>query len=336
MIVLPVPRRVQKTGLAVLIFVALAAPIGARAADLDPYLPADTESYVSVNVKQVLASPLVKKYGLESARDAIGQLELNGLFEEIGFDPFKHLDRIQLASPTSTDKDRGLAILTGTFDAAKIKKKADASARNNEESVKVHKVKVGTGTHDVYEVVIPGQELAMFMAVVDNKTLLTSPGKDYVVSALRQARLKKKPALANKGFQAVLEKLDPKQGIAVAMLGKSIGKSELLDSLPAGFRNALRGIEVIGGGLSFGNEIKLDLIVSTKANRDAQNLREVLTKGVRLAQVGLAFLGNERKEFNLLNDVLNTVKVGGKGKVVAVSARLTADVLEDFKKDNDD
>jgi len=310
------------------------APAGVRAADLDPHVPADTESYVSINVKQILSSSIFKKYGRDTTREAIKELELNGLFEELGFDPFKHLDRIQLASPTTTDTDRGLAIVSGTFDTNKIKKKVESLANDNENSAKIHKVKVGTGSQTVYELNLSGQDQPVFVAVVDNKTLLASPGKDYVVGALRQARLKKKAVLKNKAFQAVLEKLDPKQGIALAILGSSIGKSKLLEMLPEGIRGALAGIDVLGGGLSFGTEIKFDLVVSTKATRDATTLRDALNKGVRLAQVGLAFLGSDRKELSLLGEVLNTVRVGGRGKVVAISAKLTADVLDDLKKND--
>jgi hypothetical protein len=322
--------------LALFAVLALSVPSVTRAADLDPYLPADTESYVCVNVKQVLDSPLFKKYVLDSAKEALKESEINGLLQELGFDPFKHLDRVVIASPQATDTDRGLFILTGTFDLEKIKKKADDAARASKDNFKLHKVPLGGGmSHDVYEVVVPGQDLSMFVALPGNKTLLASPGKDYVVDALKQARLKKKPALKNKEFQAVLEKLDSKQGLSLAVLGKAIGKSELLDSLPQGMRDALGNIEVIGGGASFGNEIKLDLVVSTKTARNALRLRNVLTRGIRLAQVGLAFLAEERKELALLNEVLNTVRIGGKGKLVALSARLTADVLEDFRKDKD-
>src|SRR5205807_2003572 len=113
--------------------------------------------------------------------------------------------------------------------------------------VKIHKVKVGTGSHQVYELNLSGQDQPLFVAVVDNKTLLASPGKDYVVGALRQARLKKKAVLKNKAFQAVLEKLDPKQGIALATLGSSLRKSKLLGMLPEGIRDTLAGIDVLGG-----------------------------------------------------------------------------------------
>src|SRR5262249_5388347 len=148
---------------------------------------------------------------------------------------------------------------------------------------------------DIYEVAVPGQELTMFVALVGNKTLLASPGKDYVVGALRQARLQKKPALRNRAFGAVLEKLDPKQGVSLAMLGTSIGKGEWLDMLPRTYRDALAGIDSIGGGLKFGDDIRLDLAVSTRTEADAQVLREALTKGVALGRVSLALLGNNAR-----------------------------------------
>jgi hypothetical protein len=321
--------------LSLLVVLALVVPAGARAADLDPYLPADTEGYLSINVKQILASPIVKKYGLGPAKDALKEAQLNGLLDELGFDPFKDLDRVQLASPTTTDKDRGLAILTGNFDANKIKKKIDDLIKENQESVKIHKVNVGGGaTQVVYEMAIPGQDLSMFVALVGNKTLLASPGKDYVVGALRQARQNKRVVLKNREFQGVLEDLDPKLGISMALLTTSFGKSEMLDLLPREYRDAISGIRIIGGGLGFANEIKLDIRVSTSSEADARILRDSLTRWLRLGQAALVLF--DRKELNLLGEVLNTVKVTGKGKVVGLSGKLTADVLEDFKKGNKD
>ena len=47
----------------------LAAP--ARAAEVDPLLPAETESVMFVNVRQVLDSDLVKKYALGQIKQAL-------------------------------------------------------------------------------------------------------------------------------------------------------------------------------------------------------------------------------------------------------------------------
>jgi hypothetical protein len=47
----------------------------------------------------------------------------------------------------------------------------------------------------------------------------------------------------------------------------------------------------------------------------------------------VGFLGNENKMVNLVREVLETVRVGGKDKVVTFTAKLSADVLDDFTKD---
>ena len=95
---------------AVLALVLAGPAAGARAADLDPYLPADTESYLSVNVRQILDSPVFKKQLLVPARAAIkeaagGQLDL--VLKDLGLDPFKDIDRLIIASPAAGDTDRG-------------------------------------------------------------------------------------------------------------------------------------------------------------------------------------------------------------------------------------
>jgi hypothetical protein len=99
--------------------------------------------------------------------------------------------------------------------------------------------------------------------------------------------------------------------------------------------DAFGGIEAIGGGLTLGTEIKLDLAIAGKSNEAADKVRENLEQGVRLGKVGLLLVSKEQKALEVLLEVLNTVKIGGRGKVVSLSARLTVDVLDEFfKKDN--
>jgi len=317
--------------------VVLAQPAGAARAEteIDPFLPADTESYVSVNVRQVLDAPIVKKHLLGPAKQALEDLEeVKDVLKDLGLDPFKDLDRVIVAGPGGTDTDRGLIIGYGTFDVAKITKKAQDAARNNDDLLKIHKVNLGGGaTHNVYEVVFTGQDQSMFVAVVSNKTVIASPGKDYVVDALKANKAKKKAALKNKEFQALIEKMDPKQSLSVAMLGKSLNAGADADPIVKLLTDAFKGIEAIGGGLTVNNEFKLELIVAGKDATAAREVKDALDRAVRLGLVGLGLLG-ENKQLGLLLEVLKTVKVTNKGKVVSVSAKLTADVLEDlFKND---
>src|SRR5262245_60147702 len=112
-----IPPR-ARAGLVVLALLAAGTP--ARAAELDPYLPADTETFVSINVRQLLDSSLVKKFGLGPARNALKGLdEVEGVLKDLDFDPFKDLDRLVLATPSGKETDRGLIVAYGKFNLAK-------------------------------------------------------------------------------------------------------------------------------------------------------------------------------------------------------------------------
>jgi hypothetical protein len=320
--------------LAAVLTLALLIPAGVRAADIDTYLPADTESYLSINVRQVFGSPLLKKAALDQLRDALkGADEVNDILKDLGFDPFKDLDRIILASPNSTDTDRGLVIAHGTFDVKKFQARAADAAQNNGDALKIQKVPLGGGAnHDVWEVIIPNQESSLFVALANNKTLLASPGKDYVVDAIKQSRANKKPELKNKAFQALLEKMDPKQSLSLVVLGKALSGAEKMEILPKRAREALGSIQAIGGGVTVGKEIKLEVAVSSKDEDSARDIRDAIDKSVKLGTVGLTLLSDDNKGIALVLEVLKTVKVTNKAKVVSLTARLTADAIDDFLK----
>lgn len=307
----------------------LAAPGASRAADLDPFVPADTESYLAVEVRTLLTAPLVKNHLAGPARELLRNAgEINDVLSDLGFDPLKDLHRLVLAAPRGTDTDRGLIIARGSFDLDRFRKKAEQAARDHADALKVHKVPLGGGaSHLVYEVVLSGQD-ALFVALVDARTLIASPGKDYVVDALKAGRQGKPPVLRNKEFQQTLEKLDPKLTVAVALLGKAFTGKE--SSLPEPVSRALGHVEVLGGGVLVSNEIQADLVVVTRDEKAARSLRQSVDRSLKLGLVGLSLLGEDRKELGLLLEVVKTIRTGSKGKVVSLSARLTADILQDF------
>src|SRR4051794_29935319 len=111
---------------AAVLVLALAGVTPARAADLDPFLPEDTESYLSVNVRQIVDSPLFQKQLLAPLKQMLvetGGDAVQGVLKDLGVDPFRHIDRVTIASPSTTETDRGLIIIHGTFDPAKFKAK---------------------------------------------------------------------------------------------------------------------------------------------------------------------------------------------------------------------
>ncbi|HZY89524.1 MAG TPA: hypothetical protein VFE78_32175 [Gemmataceae bacterium] len=308
-----------------------AAP--ARAGLLGPYLPDDSEVVVTVNVRQLLDSPLVKKHALEKAREALKDLDqVESILKDLGFDPFKDLERITVASPGGTEKDRGLVILHGTFDLDKFKSKGDEAARDYPDYLKIHKVPVGAGaTQVVYEVTPPDADMPLFVALPAKDTLLVSPGKDYVVDALKKAARKVKPALKNKDVQALLEKMDEKQSVAVALLGSALTKG---GGAPAPVKGLLEKVEAVGGGVTVGDDVKVEVVLAAKTAEGAKELHEGLDKGLKQALALLSVLASGQKELNPALEVVKTLRVSAKGKVVTLKGRVSPDVLEDaLKKD---
>jgi len=302
--------------------------VPARAADIDPHVPVDTKTYFAVNVRSVLSSPLIKKHALEPIKDLLKETGADEIFNDIGIDPLKDIDRVIVAGPGGKEVDRGLIIVLGSFNADKVKKAAEAR-----DDVKTHKTPLGGGvTHAIYEYAPAGQDTSLFLALANDKTIIASAGKDYVVDALKQSK-QKKVVLKDKAVQQMIERFDTKQSVSVIVPGKQLANA-INEALPKGFQGALDNVEYIGGGLTVNYEVKLDLAISTKDEDSARNFRDSADKAVKLALIGLALV-EDNKALGLALEVVKSVKVGGRGKQVTLSAKLTADVLDDlFGKDN--
>jgi hypothetical protein len=316
--------------IALALSVGLIVAVPARA--VDPYLPADTQAYVSVNLRKALDSKLFKENALAPAREAIKSVPpVADLLAELGLDPFKDIDSVILSSPLAKEHDRGLVIVHGSFSEVKLKAKAAKLKKAKDESVKVHEVSLGSGVkHDVYELAVNG-EMSVFVALASPKVVLLSPGKDYIIDALKQGRAGKKVALKNKELQELIEGLDAKQALTVAVPGKLLhGVGKELDFLPEKLRDALKHVEAVGGGVSVGDSFKLELAITTRNAENARAIREAMNFASKLALAGLGVLGTESPEINLAFEVVKSIKVTGRGKVVGLNATLTADTLKDL------
>jgi hypothetical protein len=310
-----------------------AAPL--RAAELDPYLPSDTQMIVSVNVRQLLDSSLVKKYVIPSIKEHLQEVpDVGTTLKDLGFDPLKDLDKVIVTGPGGgADPDRGLVVVYGKFDLAKFKKKGEDAAKDHEDVLKIHNVPDGAKGHFVvYEVVLPNAgDRSLFVSLASDKVMLASAGKDYVVEALKQNKAKKKVVLKNKQFQAMVEKLDPRHGLAVAVVGSAL-KGDALEEAPQKVRDVVTKIDALGGGIVFGDDVKIDLAIAAKTKKDAIEMRNASRRGLQIGLAGLGFLGGESKEMTALLEILKTIKVSSKEGVVSFKGRITAETVEDLLK----
>jgi hypothetical protein len=299
----------------------------ARAASPDNLIPGDSTLVMTINVKQILDAPLVKKHGVPAAKEALkGIDEANEILKDLGFDPFTDLDRVTFASPGGTDKDRGLIIVRGRFDVDKFKARAEKAAKDDGEILKIGK----GGGKTIYELNLPGEGMPVFVALLNNSTLVASPGKDYIRDAIKKEASEAKEVFKNKDFQAVLSRLDLNQSIAFAAVAAAFEGGELG---PAG--EMLKKVDAAGGGLTLSDELKLQVVLSAKTADDADKVKDTINEGIN---AGIGFLGlavGNRKELEPVLDILKSVKATSKDKTVTLKVRIDSDVLEKISEKSD-
>jgi hypothetical protein len=312
-----------------LLALAFAAP--ARAAEIDKYLPDDSEVVVNVNVRGLLSSPVVKDSALPQLKALLeSSEEARGVLRDLDFDPFQDLDTITAAGPGGNDQDKGLIIVHGKFDLDRFRKLGDQSAKDYPDVLKIHKVNDGKGgKFDLYEVNVPEQNTPLFVALPNNKTLLASFGKDYVVDALKKEFSTEKPVLRNKDFQTLLQGQDPRQHIYVAAVGAAIARN---DTLPEQVRAPFRNLDAVGGGLTFGDDIKIEVVGLAKTARDARDLSRTVNDGVTQGIALLGLLAMNSPEFQPVVDILKSVRCSAKDKAVVIKAEISAEVIGELKK----
>jgi hypothetical protein len=306
----------------------LAGP--ARASEIDPYLPDDTEIVLSLNVRQLLDAPVIKKTVLEQARAALKEADrVNDLLNDVGFDPFRDLDRVIIASPGGSEQDRGLVIAYGRYNLPRFLAHGAQTFKDNPEALRIHKVADGLGGHFlIQEIVVPNQDQSLFVALADRTTLLASPGKDYVVDALKRARRKRLPRLRSKEFAELLEKMDDRQTLCLAVRG-----SALAEAFPEGpVQKALAGVEAIGGGVTIGDDVKIEVGVTAQDAERARQFQQVADKGLKQAVSVLAVLAVAREELSPAFEIVRTLKVRAKGPIIIIKGQVSADVIEDALK----
>ena len=312
---------------AALALALLAGP--ARAGTVDPYLPADTETLMTINVRQILGSALIKRIGLDHLRDAIkSQEEVATILKDLGLDPFKDIDRLLIAGPAGGEQDKGLVVVRGRFDLAKIRARAEKEAKDNKDSFKIQKVKDGQGgEHTIYKFKLPnpqGGEVDMYAGFAGKTVMLAAPSKDYLIDGLKVKPDATKVRLKSKAFQELLNSVNEQQSISMAIIGDALTKSPLND-LP--IKDVLAKITAVAGGFTVTDGIKMEFNVATKEAADAKDLKEKLAGGLNTALAFLALAAMNQKELAPLLDVVKSIKTTSKDKTLTLKGELPAEAL---------
>lgn len=321
--------------------VCLSAARALSAADIDPYLPNDTEAVVTINVRQILDAPIVKKEALDALKKALE--ERGGALKhlkDLDLDPKKDIDSLVLAN-SGGDPDRSLLIVHGRFEVAKFEAKAEEIAKAQPDLWNVTTIPDGAGGQ--YKVLksakwidFSGVRPALknkpaYIALLDKRVLVAAPVKDLIIDALDKAQGRKKTALKSTELKGLLEKANGKQSIWIAVLPSVVGKLLSLDE-DSSINDTLTKIEAISGGITIEDEVKLELAFAVKDAEVARALNTEINEGINLLLTVVALMSRENKPWESALDVLKTMKATTKGNAIILKGAVTPEMIEKAMK----
>jgi hypothetical protein len=312
--------------------VALAVP--ARAADFEKYLPDDTDTVLTVNVRQGLESALGKKHRELAAKLLKDATEVREVLDDLGFDPFKDVQRVTVAIGENAFQAAvqpgglGGVIVQGKFDLTKFNAKADEVVKSHGEILSIEHV----GKARLYKVAVP--DMTIYVALPDRSTLVASPVKENVTQALEKAAGQKKTALKNKTLTQLLAKFDDKQSLTLAMTAQSTygASATVISQNGATVAKVTRqrlgelGIESVLCTAAIAENVDAAFTAVAKDEQTAKNLSAAIQEGLKVAANGLA--GLNAKGTEPLVDFLKKVQVTTSGKALSWKGQVPASAVE--------
>jgi hypothetical protein len=294
----------------------------ARAADLNKLLPDDTETVMSINVRQILDSAIVQKYGKEKIKDLLeSQAEVKDYLKDLGLDPLKDIDTVVVGSAGAGDKEKGLVIITGRFDPKKFEAKAGELAKDKPDLIKI----VDNGDYKFYEINAPNSPQAIFARVVDKNLILAASSKESLIEGLDKQAGKRTSKLKNKSLPDVVAKLDGKQSLWLVVPAGALPPEVRTDD---NAKKILDSVEMITAGITITDKVIIKAGVAAKDADAAKSLQKQIKQGIAIAQTFLA----SQEQFAPLADILAGLKVTTSEKTLSLEAEISAETIEKLSK----
>ena len=310
--------RMSRFGLGAALAVAFAFTPVARAADPDKLLPEDSEFVVSVNMKQVVDSDIIKKYALEQLKQAMQGADAKKFLTDLGLDPLKDIDRLVMGGSGKDQNDMsGLMIIHGKFDAEKLFKAAEAQTKKDPDHFTL--VKDGKDVMFKYQ---PDNGNPAYATVVDDTTVIVGSEKKVITTALAVGS--KKPNLS-KDLTALIAKQDDKASLWMVGVTKDKLNNVKLPKgggAPANLQDNLQKMETVALVVRVTEDISLDVTIGM-ANADAADeMGKIIDDGLQQIKGAVPFLAAMNPKMKPLVDVVNTLKSTVKDKSINLTAKM--------------
>ncbi len=316
-----------------------AAP--SRAAEVDALLPAETDSVVFVNVRQILDSDIVKKYALGQLKQALQGADAQQTLNKLGLDPLKDVERVTAGS-WGKDKDdmNVIFVVRGKFDAQKLFAAAKEESKKDDAKLSI----VEEGKYKLVKIVgDENQKKPMYAAVADGKTIIGGTDKKIVTSALDKSQGANPKAELKKDLAALLLRMDEKASMFACGLveGKITELPNGLDKIPGldpkELAKQLGNMKSVALTFKLTSDVNLEVAMGMKDADSATEFNNTLDGLINTAKQFLPFVAGQKENLKPLVDEINkSLKSKAKGSDVTLFLKLSADAIGKASGGGDD
>jgi hypothetical protein len=310
----------------------LAACLTTQARAIDPkYLPGDTEIVLTLNLKQMLDSPVAKQYRelIDKGRAAIeGQLQNNPVakhLEQAGFDVLRDLHGFTLASNGGKDLSDMFLVIEGNFNEEKINGVAEEAASKFPEALKISKI----SGKKVYEITPPGEK-RIYACLINEMTLVVSPTEEALKDAISGSARKG----MKEGFRSLLKTTSNKQSFSFTATGAAMSK--LMENAPVPNAEMVAGtlqqIDGITAAVTLTKDIQFQLGINAKDQEAAKKTADGGNFGLLMVRTMVQQKAKEDERLLPLVDVAKTLRITSEGNNVLLRGEITLENLEKLIK----
>jgi hypothetical protein len=304
------------------LWMSLVAAGATPAADLESYLPKDTDLVLSLNVRQVLDSPVVKNNSIDLIRATLStNKEVEESIKALGLNPLADFERISIGiNLENLNNPRAMVVIDGKFDTMKIANLMDALIKKNAKQFGVEK----DNGKVIYRITASNQ--TVFATAIDANTIVLATMKEYVVNAAKSGR---KPEI-RKELAGLLANADPK--VSLYLAGHVKGRLGAVPLPDADVKKMIDQIETITGEVRLDKDLQAVVTLTTSNAQVAKEVQSLAQSAISLYRLQLKLALSDQPELRPVVDLASSVKAVQKDKQIVISGNLAGAGIEKLLK----
>jgi hypothetical protein len=293
------------------------------------YLPPDPELAITINLKQIFNSEMVKASpdAVDELKEVLGQFAgLNPVqkyLKEAGFDAFRDLQTITFAYTEGKELRPTFLLLKGDFNAGKLNEAMKAGS-----AIRV----VKSGTPTIYDLT-PRGEKPFHAALLSPTTLIAATRIEALNNGPAQGEGSKQSAI-KKELAKSFSSLDNQQSVMFVSSGKALSQLIADTTIPNADKVAtlLQTLDVVSGGITFGKGIKFQLACNVENEETARRLSESANGAVKILHTLVRQNAEREAKFLPVADVVTALRFTNQGAGITLRGEMSLDTVEILMK----